>query len=51
MSERDPAQPIADEMVERRRRTPPVMLRRDDKLRDYKERTEEADWVPEPPTY
>lgn len=51
MSERDPSQPIADEMVEKRRRAPPMILRRDDKLRDYKERTEDQDFCPEPPTY
>ena len=46
----DPSQPIADEMIERRRRKPILQPKGKDKFDGFKERDDE-EFVPEPPTY
>ncbi len=44
---RDPSAPIADEAPRRKVSYVP----KEDKLKDYRDRRDEDDYVPEPPTY
>lgn len=46
----DPSLPIAEEMIEKRRRKPLLPVKGKDKFEGFREPNDE-EWVPEPPTY
>jgi len=47
MTERDPAAPIDEDMPKRFK----LKLPKEDRLKDYRDKRSEDDYVPEPPTY